>query len=147
MNELDLFVRALSRIDPADRATFLDVACAGNPELRRRLEARLAGKARTGTPIDRPTLDIDDAARTVDLPTAPGTGVRPPAEPAATADLAPADAITAGPRPPTARPSPWPRPTPTPPPRPTGPPHPRRPATAPARASARSSPADTPWWR
>ena len=50
MNELDLFTEALSRTDPAERAAFLDQACAGNPELRRRLEKLLAGHAASGEP-------------------------------------------------------------------------------------------------
>ena len=50
MNELDLFTEALNRTDPAERAAFLDQACAGNPDLRRRLEELLAGHARSGSP-------------------------------------------------------------------------------------------------
>jgi hypothetical protein len=42
MTELDLFVEALNKSDPA---AFLDEACAGNPELRRRLGELLAGLA------------------------------------------------------------------------------------------------------
>ena len=50
MNELDLFTEALNRTDPAERAAFLDQACAGNPDLRRRLEELLAGHAREPQP-------------------------------------------------------------------------------------------------
>ena len=50
MNELDLFTEALNRTDPAERATFLDQTCAGNPELRRRLEELLAGYAQSRQP-------------------------------------------------------------------------------------------------
>ncbi len=46
MNELDLFTEAPARIDPAEQAAFLDQACAGNPEVRRRLDVLLAGHAR-----------------------------------------------------------------------------------------------------
>jgi hypothetical protein len=56
VNELDLFIEALSRTDPAERAAFLDEACAGKPELRRRLEELLAGHARGGSPLDRPPV-------------------------------------------------------------------------------------------
>ena len=56
MNELDLFTEALNRTDPAERAAFLDQACAGNPELRRRLEELLAGHAQSGSPLDRPPV-------------------------------------------------------------------------------------------
>ena len=56
MNELDLFTEALNRADPAERAAFLDQACAGNADLRRRLEELLAGHARVGSPLDRPPV-------------------------------------------------------------------------------------------
>jgi serine/threonine protein kinase/tetratricopeptide (TPR) repeat protein len=53
VTELDLFVDALNRTDPAERAAFLDQACAGKPELRSRLEELLAGHNRGGNPLDR----------------------------------------------------------------------------------------------
>ena len=37
MNELDLFAAAVATPDPTERAALLDRACAGRPELRRRL--------------------------------------------------------------------------------------------------------------
>ena len=63
MNELDLFTEALNRTDPAERAAFLDRACAGNPELRRRLEELLAGHARSRSPLDRPPLAPENPRR------------------------------------------------------------------------------------
>jgi hypothetical protein len=39
--EMDLFCEALSRTDPAKRAAFLDQACAGNSNLRTRVEELL----------------------------------------------------------------------------------------------------------
>ena len=56
MNELDLFTEALARTNPAERAAFLDQACAGNPDLRRRLEELLAGHAQADSPLDRPPV-------------------------------------------------------------------------------------------
>jgi len=80
MNELDLFTEVLSRTDPAQRAAYLDQACAGNPELRRRLEELLAGHARGGSPLDRPPLSQGGIGATVDLPNATGEH-RPEAAP------------------------------------------------------------------
>ncbi|MBX7105639.1 MAG: serine/threonine protein kinase, partial [Gemmataceae bacterium] len=54
MNELDLFVAANAIPDPAERAAYLDRACADQPELRLRLEALLAGNAQSRHPLDQP---------------------------------------------------------------------------------------------
>ena len=78
MNELDLVTEALNRTDPAERATFLDQTCAGNPELRRRLEELLAGYAHSGTELDRPPVAPAGSATTADLPTPIATGEHRP---------------------------------------------------------------------
>ena len=69
MNELDLLTEALNRTDPAERATFLDQACAGNSELRRRLEELLAAHPHSGSPLDRPLVAPARSTATADLPT------------------------------------------------------------------------------
>jgi serine/threonine protein kinase len=74
MNELDLLTEALNRTDPDERATFLDQVCAGNPELRRRLEERLAYCAQSKSPLDRPSVAPAGSAATADLPTPIATG-------------------------------------------------------------------------
>ena len=56
-----LFESALER-DPAERATFLDEACANDPSLRREVESLLAHQQPTGRFI--PTL-LHDAARLI----------------------------------------------------------------------------------
>ena len=78
MNELDLFTEALSRTDPAERAAFLDQACAGNPELRRRLEELLAGHAQAENPLDRPPVAPGEIGATVEQPTPSPAGESPP---------------------------------------------------------------------
>ena len=78
MNELDLFTEALSRTDPAERAAFLDQACAGNPELRRRLEKLLAGHAQAENPLDRPPVAPGEFGATVEQPTPSSTRESPP---------------------------------------------------------------------
>jgi serine/threonine protein kinase len=45
MSERSIFLNALDRTDPADRAAYLDEACAGRPELRRRIERLLRSHA------------------------------------------------------------------------------------------------------
>jgi WD40 repeat protein/serine/threonine protein kinase len=48
MNERSIFLNALDRDDPADRAAYLDEACAGRPELRQRIERLLRVSRRVG---------------------------------------------------------------------------------------------------
>ncbi len=78
MNELDLFTQALNQTDPAERAAFLDQACAGNPELRHRLEELLAGHAQAENPLDRPPVAPGESGATVGQPTPSSTRARPP---------------------------------------------------------------------
>ncbi len=47
MNEETLFDQALARVDPQERAAFLDQTCAGKPELRLALETLLADHERS----------------------------------------------------------------------------------------------------
>ncbi len=94
MNELDLFTEALSRTDPAERAAFLDEACAGNPELRRRLEELLAGHARSRGPLDRPIVAPADFGPTADLSPRDATGQHRPLEGAETLARADPNATT-----------------------------------------------------
>jgi eukaryotic-like serine/threonine-protein kinase len=60
MTEESLFLAALERTDPADRQAFLDQACAGDTELRRRIELLLAayaaGKDKLEPPVPDPVL-------------------------------------------------------------------------------------------
>ncbi|MDE2507742.1 MAG: hypothetical protein KGM43_11065 [Planctomycetota bacterium] len=67
MTELDMFTEVLNRTNLAEPAAFLDQACAGNPDLRRRLEELPAGQARSGSPLDRPPLTPEESSETVDL--------------------------------------------------------------------------------
>ncbi len=63
MSEETLFHEALAR-PAAERATFLDAACAGNPELRAAVEALLAAHVASGDFLDRPPLDPGEAGPT-----------------------------------------------------------------------------------
>jgi tetratricopeptide (TPR) repeat protein len=54
MREETLFIEALEKEDPAERADFLDRACAGDPALRERIERLLQRHEQTGDPLDTP---------------------------------------------------------------------------------------------
>jgi len=54
MNERDLFIAALQIDDPAERAAYLDQACGGDNELRKRLDALLAAHDRPASALVRP---------------------------------------------------------------------------------------------
>jgi WD40 repeat protein len=54
MSERAIFFAALDRDDQAERAAYLDEACAGDPELRRRVEALLRSHATAGTFLGTP---------------------------------------------------------------------------------------------
>ena len=56
MNEESLFEEALSR-PAAERAGFLEQACAGRPELRAAVAALLAAHEKSGNILDRPPND------------------------------------------------------------------------------------------
>jgi serine/threonine protein kinase len=56
MNEESLFLEALAR-SPDERATFLDQACAGRPEIRAAVDALLAAHEKSGNVLDRPPTD------------------------------------------------------------------------------------------
>jgi serine/threonine protein kinase len=54
MNERDIFIAALEKQSPEDRRRFLDLACHGATELRKRVEELLEVHARAGSYLNRP---------------------------------------------------------------------------------------------
>jgi hypothetical protein len=67
MTERTIFLAALDKEDPAERAAYLDAVCAGKPALRRRIEELLQSHREAGTFLDVPE-DVelspeDDAPR------------------------------------------------------------------------------------
>src|SRR5437762_2767296 len=56
---MELFLAALERPTPADRAAFLDSACAADPALRRRLDALLSAHDRPDPVLDRPAAAVN----------------------------------------------------------------------------------------
>jgi WD40 repeat protein len=56
MNEEHIFDAALAKGDPAERAAYLDEMCAGDPGLRRRVEALLQSHQEAGSFLEQPAL-------------------------------------------------------------------------------------------
>jgi serine/threonine protein kinase len=56
MSEESVFLTALEKSTPAERAAYLQEACVGNPELRRRVEALLCAHDQSGDLLDPPSL-------------------------------------------------------------------------------------------
>ena len=54
MTESQVFAEALKRSSPAERAAYLDGACAGNPQLRADVDALLQAHARDPGFLARP---------------------------------------------------------------------------------------------
>ena len=69
MTESQVFAEALNHAAPAERAAFLDAACAGNSRLRADVEALLRAHARAPEYFDRPAGSL---AGTIDLPAPEG---------------------------------------------------------------------------
>jgi WD40 repeat protein/serine/threonine protein kinase len=80
MSERDIFIEALRKTAPAERAAFLDGACAGNTALRRRMERLLEAHGGAGEFLDRPAFEQlagasgprTEALNAADLPGADG---------------------------------------------------------------------------
>src|SRR5205823_1869428 len=57
VNERDIFVAALAIEGPAERADYLDRACAGDPALRRRLGVLLDAHGQAGRFLEKPAAE------------------------------------------------------------------------------------------
>src|SRR4051794_19874235 len=57
MSERDIFIAALEVKDPAARAAYLERACDGDAELRRRVEGLLGAHGRAGEFLGRPAVE------------------------------------------------------------------------------------------
>src|SRR5262245_48422060 len=67
--ERDLFLAALDKTDPTDRAIYLDDACGNDPELRRRLETLLSAHAQAQKFLESPASGVRATlARATPLP-------------------------------------------------------------------------------
>src|SRR5262245_16728212 len=68
-----IFFAALEKGSPQERAAYLDEACAGDPDLRRRVEKMLAAQARAGTFLEQPALATGAILLDRPVTEAPGT--------------------------------------------------------------------------
>src|SRR5947208_2202415 len=76
MDEASIFLAALQKPAPADRAAYLDGACAGDAELRRSVELLLKAHAQAGDFLHKTPAEVGP---TIDQPLAerPGTVIGP----------------------------------------------------------------------
>ncbi|HJT33051.1 MAG TPA: tetratricopeptide repeat protein [Pirellulales bacterium] len=76
MQEQSIFIEALEKNDPSERAAFLDLACAGAPDLRRRIERLLERHQEDDSLLEPRQLSL---VATVDRPIAeqPGETIGP----------------------------------------------------------------------
>src|SRR5947209_14202907 len=76
MDEASIFLEALQKPAPADRAAYLDGACAGDAELRRSVEMLLKAHAEAGDFLNKAPADVGP---TIDQPLAerPGAVIGP----------------------------------------------------------------------
>jgi tetratricopeptide (TPR) repeat protein/tRNA A-37 threonylcarbamoyl transferase component Bud32 len=77
MNERELFIEAIQRSDPAERAAYLELTVAGNAALRRRIEMLLAADNEAGEVLKEPApADTATTLSEISAP-APGTELAP----------------------------------------------------------------------
>jgi WD40 repeat protein/serine/threonine protein kinase len=73
----DIFFAALEKGAPLERAAYLDEACAGDLDLRRRLEKMLVGQARAGSFLEQPAASQLDTLDEIAVTERPGTVIGP----------------------------------------------------------------------
>jgi tetratricopeptide (TPR) repeat protein/tRNA A-37 threonylcarbamoyl transferase component Bud32 len=75
MDELDLFAAAIAIPDPVERSELLEQQCAGQPELRERIDRLIEAHFKTDFVLDPPVLDHhqshDEVGGAIDTPPAP----------------------------------------------------------------------------
>src|SRR5262245_37472066 len=76
VNERDIFIASLQIEDNAQRVAYLDAACAGDLNLRHRVDALLAALHQAGSYLEQPAVE---PVATIDqpLPEKPGTAIGP----------------------------------------------------------------------
>jgi len=83
MSEETIFVAALEKSTPAERAAFLEGACAGDPALRLRVEALLRAHEQSGDLLDPPAQDPGPRTEHSDAAASGLAGGRPAGRPIA----------------------------------------------------------------
>jgi serine/threonine protein kinase len=77
MDEESIFLEALQRTTPGERAAYLDQACAGNDELRRNVEMLLRANARAGGFLNDPAVDRMETVNQPPMIELVGTSIGP----------------------------------------------------------------------
>src|SRR5262245_59411787 len=77
MQEQTIFAKALGKVDAAERAAFLEEACAGSADLRRRVETRLARHENAGSFLEMPAFGFDAIAAETTIAITPGLTIGP----------------------------------------------------------------------
>ena len=72
MSEETIFEAAIQKTDPAERAAYLESACTGDPELRRRVEALLRAHEHSGDLLDPPLPERGLRAEHAGVAASPG---------------------------------------------------------------------------
>ena len=72
-----IFFAALEKGSPPERAAYLDEACAGDPDCRRRVEKMLAAQAQAGSFLESPAAELDATRDLPGVSERPGTAVGP----------------------------------------------------------------------
>ena len=61
--ERELFIQAMDKATPAERAAYLDAACGNDTALRRRIELLLERSEKVDTFLEKPVVSISTANR------------------------------------------------------------------------------------
>src|SRR4051812_10909285 len=72
-----IFLEAVERKSPADRVAYLERACAGDPELRARIEDLIRAHEQPGTFLDSPLFDPRRTPDRATMAEVPGTRIGP----------------------------------------------------------------------
>jgi WD40 repeat protein len=75
MQEQTIFIEALEKVDLAERAAFLEQACAGSPNLRRRVEKLLLRHEKAGSFLETPAFGVDAIAAETTIEETPGVTI------------------------------------------------------------------------
>src|SRR5262245_51595369 len=73
----DIYLAALERTTVADRAAYLDQACGGDEELRRRVERLLQAQPNVGSFLESPAPELVPTLTERPLTESPGTTIGP----------------------------------------------------------------------
>jgi hypothetical protein len=92
----EVFLAALERGKPQERAAYLDEACRGDPELRQSVDRLLKAHLQAGSFLEKPALERVEAVATVEQGGLPAPYVAPAAQAETIDDAPPPQGLKAG---------------------------------------------------